>query len=216
MFTYGPLLEKLQAPGGVYSIRCISSGKIYIGSSKDIKKRARQHEAALKMGKHANKKLQLDYNGGKDFFFDAVRVLVDPTHRALIRAEYEVMKEAKRGGADLYNMLELTQPMSDFSIRNMIIHILADLYCKQTYGKSVDAFLIGSDARREMILDCLLTPDNAEKIRAEYEPAIKTMNLVNYYKRFGVDYEKCAINAELNHASIKDEIKKEMLNNKPA
>ncbi|MGL4450464.1 MAG: GIY-YIG nuclease family protein, partial [Sarcina sp.] len=45
---------------GVYAIK--NGLKLYIGFSKDIQKRIRSHESALKANKHKNMFLQNDYN----------------------------------------------------------------------------------------------------------------------------------------------------------
>lgn len=46
----------------VYLIENTSNGKIYIGVSKDYKRRVYQHKYLLKNGKHPNKNMQKDYN----------------------------------------------------------------------------------------------------------------------------------------------------------
>ena len=54
---------------GIYEIRCISNNKIYIGSSKNIKKRAKQHLYNLRKNKHCNRYLQFAWNKyGKNMF----------------------------------------------------------------------------------------------------------------------------------------------------
>lgn len=57
---------------GVYKITCLSNDKIYIGSSKDISNRFRQHKYLLKKYKHDNKFLQNDWNkyGESNFKFE--------------------------------------------------------------------------------------------------------------------------------------------------
>lgn len=47
---------------GIYQIRNIKSGKIYIGSSSNIEKRWERHQSLLRNKKHHSYKLQLDYD----------------------------------------------------------------------------------------------------------------------------------------------------------
>jgi group I intron endonuclease len=50
--------EKLPCASGVYQIRCISTGKIYIGSAVNLPARWGQHQSSLRQGKHKNIYLQ--------------------------------------------------------------------------------------------------------------------------------------------------------------
>lgn len=54
---------------GIYKITCISNNKVYIGQSVGIKRRIRDHKAALKRGTHYNQKLQRAYNKYKEDSF---------------------------------------------------------------------------------------------------------------------------------------------------
>jgi hypothetical protein len=56
---------------GVYKIENIVNGRIYIGSSKDLKKRWWKHKSELRLNRHYSKEMQLDYNnfGEKTFLF---------------------------------------------------------------------------------------------------------------------------------------------------
>lgn len=47
---------------GIYKITCLPSGKIYVGSSSDIKTRIRRHFAELSRQCHKNKHLQAAFN----------------------------------------------------------------------------------------------------------------------------------------------------------
>lgn len=51
---------------GIYAIENCNNGKIYIGSSKNIKNRVRQHECLFYYG-HCNNKIQSDINKGDTF-----------------------------------------------------------------------------------------------------------------------------------------------------
>lgn len=61
--------------GGIYKIENLITGRIYIGKSKNISKRFKQHQQSLKGGYHKNKELQNDYNlyGENNFKFSILR-----------------------------------------------------------------------------------------------------------------------------------------------
>lgn len=54
---------------GIYQIRCMATGKVYVGSAVDIQARWRNHYDSLKRGKHRNKYLQAawDKYGARNF-----------------------------------------------------------------------------------------------------------------------------------------------------
>ena len=47
---------------GVYSITCIATGRSYVGSSVNIKRRYREHKLDLRRNKHPSKLMQEDYD----------------------------------------------------------------------------------------------------------------------------------------------------------
>lgn len=59
---------------GIYKITCLENNKIYIGSSKNIKERLKQHIKLLKSNTHPNQYLQSSFNKFeiKNFKFDIV------------------------------------------------------------------------------------------------------------------------------------------------
>jgi group I intron endonuclease len=61
---------------GIYSIQCVVTGKYYIGQSKDIYSRLRDHKRKLMINSHNNIKLQRAYNkyGINYFIFSTVIV----------------------------------------------------------------------------------------------------------------------------------------------
>ena len=60
---------------GIYSITCTINGRIYLGSSINLKKRWKEHQHGLENNRHFNLRLQSDWNlyGSKAFQF---RVLI--------------------------------------------------------------------------------------------------------------------------------------------
>lgn len=54
---------------GIYQIKNKQTGRIYIGSTNNFKKRKDQHFSELRKGRHVNRKLQTDFNTfGEDAF----------------------------------------------------------------------------------------------------------------------------------------------------
>ena len=73
---------------GVYQIRCVPTGKIYVGSAVDLRKRWYRHRWALRRGKHVNRYLQQawDKYGAENFTFEILE-FVDVSH--VLKAEQE-------------------------------------------------------------------------------------------------------------------------------
>ncbi len=86
----------------IYKIQHIESGKLYIGSSIDYKKRWRDHKSDLKLQKHCNLKLQRAWSKYGESAFEFVVVeLVEPIH-LLEREQYWMdLHNAYKAG---YNM----------------------------------------------------------------------------------------------------------------
>lgn len=81
---------------GIYKIENINNGKVYVGSSKNIEVRIKQHFSALEKNKHHSVKLQRSYNATKDksaFQFSVVEEVADERQ----------LKEHEQYYIDLYN-----------------------------------------------------------------------------------------------------------------
>lgn len=88
---------------GVYAIVNIEKMKCYIGSSRNVFKRAKNHKSCLKHQKHHIKELQEDYNNHCELDFI---VLIKSNHkndRILLLQEYTAMFSVLKEGFDLYN-----------------------------------------------------------------------------------------------------------------
>lgn len=73
---------------GVYVIKCVSNGRFYVGSSRNIKNRKRTHLKQLRKGKHHNAFLQRVYDKyGEDSFKFSYR-LTDTQQEALLLEQH--------------------------------------------------------------------------------------------------------------------------------
>ena len=70
---------KIKPPrlSGVYQIRCLPTGKIYVGSAVDLYERWYEHRRALRLGKHINAYLQAAWNkyGEESFEFSILELV---------------------------------------------------------------------------------------------------------------------------------------------
>lgn len=89
---------------GIYQIRNIANGKLYVGSSHNIDVRFYTHKERLRKGRHHSIKLQRAWNkwGEESFEFSVIEAVHD-TAFLLIREQYwmDLLKVAKEG----YNIL---------------------------------------------------------------------------------------------------------------
>ena len=85
---------------GIYRIRNNRTGKEYIGQSKNIEKRFKQHQNQLKKRKHSNKGLQSDYNRGHSFSYEIIQRTSSSDRATLDRLEESYIKKrgSKRNG----------------------------------------------------------------------------------------------------------------------
>lgn len=94
MGKWSPYAKKV----GIYQIRNVFNGRVYIGSSFDIAARWREHKYDLRMNRHRNQHLQNAYNKyGKDAFVYEVLEILDEDQKELQfeREQYWIdLKEA--------------------------------------------------------------------------------------------------------------------------
>ena len=68
---------------GVYIILNLDNGKVYIGSTRDIRRRLIEHEISLRNGRHNVKSLQADYDKGNCFIgYPVARIELMPNDYA--------------------------------------------------------------------------------------------------------------------------------------
>ena len=77
--------EKSNFPG-VYIIVNLDNRKVYVGSTRNILRRLKEHEAKLRKGKHDVKRMQKDYdNGNQSRNLDQIFRKTDITHGLIMQ-----------------------------------------------------------------------------------------------------------------------------------
>jgi len=96
---------------GIYQIKNLINGKIYIGQAKQLAARAIQHEQSLISKKHANKHLQAAWNlyGSEAFEFAVLQVVEDKAERDLV----EQTLITQFYGYGCYNIRKEVLPLSE-------------------------------------------------------------------------------------------------------
>lgn len=96
---------------GVYTIINRRTGKKYIGSSTQLKKRAEVHKREIARGKHNNKLIQQDILKNDDFDFKIMQIIdessylyYDEIRNKMYLEEYQLIKSGILNGEDLYNL----------------------------------------------------------------------------------------------------------------
>lgn len=89
-FRLGAVPPNSSARCGIYAIFCDANGKYYVGSSKNMGQRSRQHERDLRAGRHRNPKLQMAYrkHGGLAFWCKPIEHCDGSTDQLLDREKH--------------------------------------------------------------------------------------------------------------------------------
>lgn len=114
---------------GIYYIKCIQNGCIYIGQSKGIYHRLKQHRAVLSRNEHSNKQMQEDFNNGCDFVSGIIQEVDFKTtryYKEVLEGLYII--EFMQSGCKLYNdnsLYGIPGPDSLQNIKDSIINKMA-------------------------------------------------------------------------------------------
>jgi group I intron endonuclease len=99
--------KKVRRLSGVYQIRCITNGKIYIGSAVNMPARWAEHQQRLRRCVHRNRHLQHAWNKYGEESFEFI-VLEYVTSAFLLRAEQEWIDKSqctdRKIGFNIYPM----------------------------------------------------------------------------------------------------------------
>lgn len=173
---------------GVYAIVNRRSGKEYIGSSKNIRKRIERHMYQLKVGKHYNKDLQSDYAAGDKFDFILLHRMYIGRKRELEKEERRCLNSAIRTKKSVYNKAPVSS--TGYVSKEKLIFTFADQYCRKKFGVALNTFLNSSEARYTMEYEIIMNPNDEESIREEFEPIIKYQNMSRYvWSQYHMSYE---------------------------
>ena len=90
---------------GVYEIKCVKNGKRYVGVSKDIERRWREHRGLLYRGQHHSYDMQCDYNkfGENCFEFNVLKSCDYPEAKVCVGGAVLTQQIADEIGADHYS-----------------------------------------------------------------------------------------------------------------
>ena len=85
---------------GIYKIKNLRTGTVYIGQSKNIEKRFEQHKEKFKNGTHINKEMQKDYNRGDRFSYRILEesIASDRDTLDILEEKYIKKYDTKRKG----------------------------------------------------------------------------------------------------------------------
>lgn len=99
------MAEPIVTAGGIYVIRNLKTGNVYVGSSDNIERRVRAHMNLLARGRHHSIKLQRawDKHGSELFAFETLEVVADVER--LIEREQEYIDSMGAFGMGGYNMI---------------------------------------------------------------------------------------------------------------
>lgn len=114
---------------GIYKISCCQEPLVYIGSSINIKKRWKQHEATLNCQKHHNHRLQLSWDayGSDSFTFSVLEITT--MQKLLCKEQYWIDYV---GFSNLYNLSNIANnPLANSDILSKAI------YTKQINGNCI-------------------------------------------------------------------------------
>lgn len=141
---------------GIYKIKNKENGKVYIGSSKNIENRWKQHKTLLRCGKHHSQHLQYSWNkyGSDCFLFEVIEDEIQQ-EESLVREQYWIDKlqsyNPKRGynmsivaGAcvmnDNYNFEEIVDEEYELENKYKIIYLIMNLKEKEIAYQISDRF----------------------------------------------------------------------------
>lgn len=103
-----PHYTTIPTTSGIYRIVCATNGKVYIGSTANLRKRSNDHFAAFRRNAHPNQKLQRAFNkyGEAPFTFEVLEFVLPPF---LLEREQYWLDKCKPFGKQGFNIACSTQ-----------------------------------------------------------------------------------------------------------
>lgn len=161
---------------GIYFLYNMDKNKFYIGSSKNITIRIKNHFRDLKRNRHYNNNMQSDYNNGDHFTSGIIKELEYSSHRALFTEEGLLIADFRKQGKDLYNIQVVST--NYFVPESQYKDALLNKLCKEKFGKTYTQLTQNYvPAEFSMMYELLYHPEEAEKIKKNYA------EIINYQKR---------------------------------
>lgn len=183
---------------GVYTIKNETKNIVYVGSSKNVRKRLMGHFRALNIGAHKCKEMQSDYEAGDDFRFGLFKTIHTTFPTELCAAENAVMDAFLKNGKALYNQRSFG---GSYIPIGALKDYIADIYCKEHYGMTFNQLMVGKSAAEvEMFYLILRHPEDEEALRSKYADVIRYQKRIIYYETHGRDYEEELAEAEAREA----------------
>ena len=163
-------------PSGIYMIRNMNNGRVYIGSSENIEKRWKQHQYQLKNNRHQNKNMQKDYNNGDYFIYGLIKDTF-PDRRQLLLEENLMINRFIDNNIELYNAAFSWS--HGYYLEGTLKDAIINAYCKEHFGKTYnELYLFGSPAKISMYYEIVNDPEHEAEIKKKYE------DLMGYYNKF--------------------------------
>jgi hypothetical protein len=170
---------------GVYLLKNKDTGWIYVGSSENIEYRFKTHFRDLKYNRHCNSRLQEDYNKGYEIEKIIYKTFPLSDHKLLFSEEGKAIRHFQGQGISLYNAMPVNE---DFMTSDRLIHLMADLFCMEKYGKNYFQLTgLFVPAQYSLYYETLQNPENEKEIEKRYEPIIQYQTRQRYIKcHYGV------------------------------
>ena len=169
---------------GVYFLYNTDKNKFYIGSSKNISIRIKNHFRDLKRNKHYNNNMQADYNNGDHFTSGIIKELEYISHNALFTEEGKAIADFRKQGKELYNIQVVST--NYFVPETQYKNALLNKLCKEKFGKTYTQLTQNYvPAEFSMMYELLYYPEDAEKIEKDYA------EIINYQKRERFARSRC-------------------------
>lgn len=157
---------------GIYTLKNIQKDKIYFGYSESMEKAETIIFSDLQKNMFHNKEIQEDYNKGDSIIFEVYKYVI-PFKEQLIYERNNLIRKYRENNKNVYN--GNPAPDNIFRDKNDLIKLIADIYLKERFNKSLDQLLAHSNkAEIDMYYQIIKNgPEKEELIRLAYKPLIK-------------------------------------------
>jgi group I intron endonuclease len=156
---------------GIYAIRCIATGRAYVGSSTRVRKRCNGHRQHLRKGRHHSSALQHAWNkyGEAGFSFELIEA-IDDLEQIVAREQFwidSLQGHIRRGG---YNMFPAAGSPRGFkqtpqTIARMSAAKRGDWKMADDHKRAVSAAAVVTNRKRKGVLKGAMPDDHKIAIR---------------------------------------------------